>query len=193
MFPGVLRSQNMYKWQLFYAIHSNLCKKCLLLLNIFKSDLFIILDCFGKCCSTARIYCSSFKFVRYRSINSTISGDRIDHLSTTQERWHLIQQFFLSVEYTDAHRCKHFVSGKNQKIHMKVHNIYRNMRNTLRSVCYKNCPLFVNCFRQFSDVICTSQNIGNLGNCYNFCPGCYGISKLIFCNRRIFFCTFNIL
>src|SRR5690606_4709616 len=81
-------------------------------------------------------------------VSGFLKGHILDHISTTLVWRHLIQPFFLPVQYPNTSWAVHLMSRKNQEIYIQFLNIDFNMLNSL---CRINQNRDILGMRQFDD------------------------------------------
>ncbi len=89
--------------------------------------------------------------------------DLPDHLATTQEGVHLLQDLLLSIQDSDACRPHHLVTGEGHEVAVKLPNIYRHVRDRLSCVYQAQGPHFVGPFHDLLHGVYGSEDVGDVG------------------------------
>ena len=81
-----------------------------------------------------RVDRAGLELVRELGEDRTIAGDRFNHLAAGEERRHIVQQIFASVERTDPHGTVDLVTGEGEEVRVQRLHVHRKVRRALRAV-----------------------------------------------------------
>ena len=114
-----------------------------------------------------------------RRIYGIISSYPFYHFPACEKGRHILKQFFFSIEDTDSHGRHELMSGKCEKIHIQLLNVYGNMRRALCGICHHYGAVLMSDADDFLYRVLSSEHIGNLCDSRQPGAGCKGFSDLL--------------
>ena len=121
---------------------------------------------------SCKVLRTGFEFQRQRSISGSGELHCAYHLSPTHERWHLIQNFLLSIKHSRTRGCINLMTGKYIKIATDTLHIDFRMHYTLCSVHEHFHSFRMAYFHYLLYRIHKSEYIRNMGYSQKSCFRC---------------------